>query len=175
MSLYSEVDPYEAIEFEYPLRDNSQFSAVEDKFIFCKMCELGYGQWEQLKLSIRKSLIFRFDWFIKSRSSIDLAKRCDQLIKMVEGEMQKKTEEDKSAKKTVSKASKASNSSSGDKKISKSTKSKEKEKKQKKQKPKEKETKSGGTKRPRKASSSVSKDESSEKRGRKKPKNASTP
>jgi SWI/SNF-related matrix-associated actin-dependent regulator of chromatin subfamily A member 5 len=173
MALYSKVDPFEAIEFEYPPKDNSQFSPVEDKFIFCKMYELGYGQWDQLKLSIRKSLIFRFDWFIKSRSSLDLAKRCDQLIKMVETEMLKKMEDEKSAKKTSSsKPAKTSTSSSGDKKDSKSKKQPSKEK----EKPKSasKQTKSGGAKRNHTSSTSSASKDDSDKRGKKKPKTASS-
>ena len=48
--------------------------------------KLGYGQWEELKQEIRKTWIFRFDWFIKSRSGVELSRRVDQLIKMIERE-----------------------------------------------------------------------------------------
>ena len=40
----------------------------EDRFILCKVHQLGYGAWDELKASIRQSWRFRFDWFFKSRN-----------------------------------------------------------------------------------------------------------
>jgi len=47
---------------------------------------LGYGEWDGLKAEIRRSPLFRFDWFLKSRTPAELNRRCDALIRMVEKE-----------------------------------------------------------------------------------------
>eukprot|EP00026_Physarum_polycephalum_P000788 Phypoly_transcript_00789.p1 GENE.Phypoly_transcript_00789~~Phypoly_transcript_00789.p1 ORF type:complete len:1293 (+),score=424.61 Phypoly_transcript_00789:569-3880(+) len=61
---------------------------AEDVFLVCMMHKLGYGEWEQLKLEVRKAWQFRFDWFIKSRTTIELSKRCELLMRMIEKENQ---------------------------------------------------------------------------------------
>lgn len=50
--------------------------------------KLGYGNWDELKTSFRTSPLFRFDWFVKSRTTQELARRCDTLIQLVERENQ---------------------------------------------------------------------------------------
>mmetsp|Transcript_20954 Transcript_20954/g.25425 ORF Transcript_20954/g.25425 Transcript_20954/m.25425 type:complete len:92 (+) Transcript_20954:350-625(+) len=50
------------------------------------MNRLGYGAWDQLKQEIRKAWNFRFDWFFKSRTTAELQRRCDTLVRLVEKE-----------------------------------------------------------------------------------------
>ena len=47
-----------------------------------------YGEWDALKMEVRKAWQFRFDWFIKSRTTIELSKRCEVLMRMIEKENQ---------------------------------------------------------------------------------------
>lgn len=56
------------------------------------MEKLGYGRWDELKAEARLSHRFRFDWYFKSRTPQELARRCDTLIRLVEAE--KKEEEE---------------------------------------------------------------------------------
>ncbi len=52
--------------------------------------ELGYGNddvYDKIRERIRQSPIFRFDWFIKSRTSIEIQRRCATLIGIVQKEM----------------------------------------------------------------------------------------
>ena len=37
----------------------------EDRFLICMTNQMGYGNWEELKLQVRQSWLFRFNWFIK--------------------------------------------------------------------------------------------------------------
>lgn len=60
------------------------YTQEEDQFILFMTYKLGYGNWELLKQEIRRSWQFRFDWFLKSRTPQELARRCDTLIKMLE-------------------------------------------------------------------------------------------
>ncbi|KAL8099764.1 hypothetical protein AgCh_032134 [Apium graveolens] len=59
--------------------------------------QLGYGNWDELKAVFRTSPLFRFDWFVKSRSTIEFAWRCDTLIRLVEKENQDFDERERQA------------------------------------------------------------------------------
>lgn len=61
--------------------------------------KLGYGNWEELKAAFRTSPLFRFDWFVKSRTTQELARRCDTLIRLVEKENQEYDERERQARK----------------------------------------------------------------------------
>ncbi len=60
--------------------------------------KLGYGAWDQLKLEIRKSWQFKFDWFLKSRTPQELNRRVDTLIRLIEKENQEIEEDEKEEK-----------------------------------------------------------------------------
>lgn len=61
--------------------------------------KLGYGNWDELKAAFRTSPLFRFDWFVKSRTSQELARRCDTLIRLIEKENQEFDERERQARK----------------------------------------------------------------------------
>ena len=61
--------------------------------------KLGYGNWDKLKAAFRTSLLFRFDWFVKSRTTTELARRCDTLIRLVERENHEFEERERQARK----------------------------------------------------------------------------
>ena len=60
--------------------------------------KLGYGNWDELKAAFRASPLFRFDWFVKSRTAQELARRCDTLIRLVEKENQEYDERERQAR-----------------------------------------------------------------------------
>lgn len=59
--------------------------------------KLGYGNWDELKAAFRTSPLFKFDWFVKSRTIQELARRCDTLIRLVEKENQEYDERERQA------------------------------------------------------------------------------
>jgi SWI/SNF-related matrix-associated actin-dependent regulator of chromatin subfamily A member 5 len=61
--------------------------------------KLGYGAWDELKAAFRMSPLFRFDWFVKSRTVQELARRCDTLIRLVEKENQEYDERERQLRK----------------------------------------------------------------------------
>ncbi|KAK4405614.1 ISWI chromatin-remodeling complex ATPase CHR17, partial [Sesamum angolense] len=65
----------------------------------CMVHKLGYGNWDELKAAFRTSPLFRFDWFVKSRTTQELARRCDTLIRLVERENQEYDERERQARK----------------------------------------------------------------------------
>lgn len=68
-------------------------------FQLCMIHKLGYGAWDELKAAFRTSPLFRFDWFVKSRTVQELARRCDTLIRLVEKENQEYDERERQLRK----------------------------------------------------------------------------
>eukprot|EP00798_Chlamydomonas_sp_ICE-L_P028325 gene28325-31442_t len=86
----------------YGANKGKAYTEEEDRFILCMVHKLGYGSWDDLKAEIRKSWRFRFDWFFKSRTSPELARRCDTLIRLIEKENEESAaSEGKKGKKAV--------------------------------------------------------------------------
>jgi SWI/SNF-related matrix-associated actin-dependent regulator of chromatin subfamily A member 5 len=76
----------------------------EDSFLVCMMYRHGYGAAERIRMEIRRAWQFRFDWYFKSRSALDIQKRCDLLVRIVEREIEdlhKKEEAVKEEKESV--------------------------------------------------------------------------
>lgn len=77
-------NPTQTLEIEYGATKGKVFTEDEDRFLVCSMYRLGYGSWDMIRQEIRKSWLFRFDWFLKSRSSEEIKRRCEALIRMIE-------------------------------------------------------------------------------------------
>jgi len=93
-------DPLMQLTISYgPHKTRQQYTVEEDQFLVCMTHQLGYGNWEELKLSVRKSWQFRFDWFLKSRSPLELGRRVDILIRLIEKESQELRDEELRQKK----------------------------------------------------------------------------
>jgi SWI/SNF-related matrix-associated actin-dependent regulator of chromatin subfamily A member 5 len=73
------------------------YQEEEDAFLIAMMYRHGYGAAERIRMSIRRAWQFRFDWYFKSRSALEIQKRCDFLVKIIEKEnedIRKATEEE---------------------------------------------------------------------------------
>eukprot|EP01024_Parvocaulis_polyphysoides_P043035 TRINITY_DN3928_c0_g4_i1.p1 TRINITY_DN3928_c0_g4~~TRINITY_DN3928_c0_g4_i1.p1 ORF type:complete len:714 (+),score=99.52 TRINITY_DN3928_c0_g4_i1:319-2460(+) len=80
-------NPWVEMRIIYGANKGKAYTEEEDRFLVCMLKQLGYGQWDELKSEIRKSPLFRFDWFIKSRTAQELSRRCETLIRLIEKEM----------------------------------------------------------------------------------------
>lgn len=58
----------------------------EDIFLVNMMHRHGYGHWEHIRQEIRRAPQFKFDWFFKSRNSVELQRRADVLLRCIERE-----------------------------------------------------------------------------------------
>lgn len=89
------------IPFYHQLK-GKQFTEDEDKFMLICLERIGYARedvYDQIKEEIRKCPLFRFDWFIRTRNSQEIARRCHSLIALMERECRDQNE-DKLRKKT---------------------------------------------------------------------------
>ena len=77
------------------------YQELEDAFLIAMMYKHGFGAAERIRMEIRRAWQFRFDWYFKSRSALEIQRRCDTLIKVIEKEsedIRKKEEEDSKPK-----------------------------------------------------------------------------
>ncbi|KAH0905115.1 hypothetical protein HID58_044618 [Brassica napus] len=92
-------NPWLELKIQYGQNKGKLYNEECDRFMICMVNKLGYGNWDELKAAFRTSPLFRFDWFVKSRTSQELARRCDTLIRLIEKENQEFDERERQARK----------------------------------------------------------------------------
>ena len=79
-------NPWQTLSIKYGNNRGKLFTEDEDRFLVCMTEQLGYGKWEELKREVRRCPDFRFDWLFKSRTPIELGRRVDLLIRLIQNE-----------------------------------------------------------------------------------------
>ncbi|KAF9041979.1 slide-domain-containing protein [Hymenopellis radicata] len=117
--------PMHELELNYPTTKGKTYTEEEDRYLLCQLNQYGLHKedlYDQIKRDIMDYPLFRFDWFIKSRSPQELQRRCNTLLSMIEKEAEttmpalvatmrgKKRTNDDMSKSSVSAAKKASGS-----------------------------------------------------------------
>ncbi|CAA0814751.1 Putative chromatin-remodeling complex ATPase chain [Striga hermonthica] len=92
-------NPWLELKIQYGQNKGKLYNEECDRFMICMVHKLGYGNWDELKAAFRTSPLFRFDWFVKSRTTQEIARRCDTLIRLVERENQEYDERERQARK----------------------------------------------------------------------------
>ncbi|KAL1197798.1 ISWI chromatin-remodeling complex ATPase CHR17 [Cardamine amara subsp. amara] len=92
-------NPWLEMKIQYGQNKGKLYNEECDRFMICMVHKLGYGNWDELKTEFRTSATFMFDWFVKSRTSQELARRCDTLIRLIEKENQEYEERERQARK----------------------------------------------------------------------------
>ncbi|KAE9594614.1 hypothetical protein Lal_00037471 [Lupinus albus] len=92
-------NPWLELKVQYGQNKGKLYNEECDRFMICMVHKLGYGNWDELKAAFRTSPLFRFDWFVKSRTTQELARRCDTLIRLIEKENQEYDERERQARK----------------------------------------------------------------------------
>ncbi|CAL9116371.1 unnamed protein product [Musa acuminata var. zebrina] len=92
-------NPWLELKIQYGQNKGKLYNEECDRFMLCMIHKLGYGNWDELKAAFRTSPLFRFDWFVKSRTTQELARRCDTLIRLVEKENQEYDERERQSRK----------------------------------------------------------------------------
>ncbi|KAL8128856.1 hypothetical protein V2J09_018011 [Rumex salicifolius] len=92
-------NPWLELKIQYGQNKGKLYNEECDRFMICMVHKLGYGNWDELKAAFRTSPLFRFDWFVKSRTTQELARRCDTLVRLIERENQEYDERERQARK----------------------------------------------------------------------------
>jgi SWI/SNF-related matrix-associated actin-dependent regulator of chromatin subfamily A member 5 len=93
------TNPWMEMKISYGPNKGKGFNEEEDRYLLCLTHQLGYGRWEEMKWEIRKSWEFRFDWFIKSRLPVELNRRVDTLVRLIEKEIEQEELKEKEQRK----------------------------------------------------------------------------
>ncbi|CAG0884442.1 unnamed protein product [Darwinula stevensoni] len=97
--------PFHQLRLAYGANKGKNFTEEEDRFLICMLHKLGFDKenvYEELRCAIRGAPQFRFDWFIKSRTALELQRRCNTLITLIERENQELEERERAEKKRKS-------------------------------------------------------------------------
>ncbi|KAL5182510.1 ISWI chromatin-remodeling complex ATPase CHR11 [Glycine soja] len=92
-------NPWLELKIQYGQNKGKLYNEECDRFMICMIHKLGYGNWDELKAAFRMSPLFRFDWFVKSRTTQEITRRCDTLVRLVEKENQEYDERERQARK----------------------------------------------------------------------------
>lgn len=93
-SKWKEKHPNMKLSLVYKEKDR-EFTEEEDEFMILQMNEIGYDRedlYEQLRERILRESIFRFNWFIKTRTMDELMRRCQKLIGILEKRSRERNE-----------------------------------------------------------------------------------
>ncbi|KAJ3026064.1 UNVERIFIED_CONTAM: hypothetical protein HDU68_006238 [Siphonaria sp. JEL0065] len=81
--------PLQQLRLNYGQSKGKNYTEDEDRFMLVCLEKYGYASedvYERMKEDIKQSPLFRFDWFIKSRTAAELSKRCATLIAILQKE-----------------------------------------------------------------------------------------
>jgi len=82
--------PFHQLRIQYGANKGKNYTEEEDRFLVCMLQKLGFDRenvYDDLRLAIRLAPQFRFDWFIRSRTAMELQRRCSTLITLIEREI----------------------------------------------------------------------------------------
>ncbi|KAF2987991.1 hypothetical protein EK904_003059, partial [Melospiza melodia maxima] len=94
--------PFHQLRISYGTNKGKNYTEEEDRFLICMLHKLGFDKenvYDELRQCIRNSPQFRFDWFLKSRTAMELQRRCNTLITLIERENMELEEKEKAEKK----------------------------------------------------------------------------
>lgn len=80
---------YDEIEFNkniYSKFRSKLFSADHDKYLVFANYRLGYGNWHEIRMGIKREEAFEFDHYFKSRTEGELNKRMSSLLRVIKAE-----------------------------------------------------------------------------------------
>ncbi|KAJ3048565.1 hypothetical protein HK097_010430 [Rhizophlyctis rosea] len=99
--------PLQQLQIKYLQTRGKNYTEEEDRFLLVMLEKFGYGSedvYEKIRDEVRKSPLFRFDWFIKSRTAIEIQRRCTTLIGLISKEIAGEEEEEEKVEKGKRKA-----------------------------------------------------------------------
>ncbi|XP_029463739.1 probable global transcription activator SNF2L1 isoform X1 [Rhinatrema bivittatum] len=94
--------PFHQLRIQYGTNKGKNYTEEEDRFLICMLHKMGFDKenvYEELRQCVRNAPQFRFDWFIKSRTAMELQRRCNTLISLIEKENLEIEEKERAEKK----------------------------------------------------------------------------
>ena len=76
-------DPYNELKIQYTT-EQQQYKEKEDVILLVLAQQVGYGDWNGLKVALRQSPYCRFNWFMKSRSIDEIKNRIEFILSILQ-------------------------------------------------------------------------------------------
>ena len=73
-------------------KKKTAWTSLEDAWLVAMTQKLGYGNWKELVREVAEAPVFRFDFWIRSRTINDLQKRVDTLLRVIEKQEEEREE-----------------------------------------------------------------------------------
>lgn len=67
-----------------PIQLSKNYTVEHDRFLLYCIIQLGYGNWDAIRQEIQRCQEFQFDWYFRTRSTWDIQRHCDTLIRLIE-------------------------------------------------------------------------------------------
>ncbi|KAK3100807.1 hypothetical protein FSP39_025526 [Pinctada imbricata] len=99
--------PFHQLRIQYGTNKGKNYTEEEDRFLICMLHKLGFDKenvYDELRTAVRQAPQFRFDWFIKSRTAMELQRRCNTLITLIERENMELEEREKAERRKKGKS-----------------------------------------------------------------------
>ncbi|XP_037034435.1 chromatin-remodeling complex ATPase chain Iswi-like [Bradysia coprophila] len=97
--------PFHQLQISYGNSKGKHFTEDDDRFLLCMLHLLGFDKenvYDELRVAVRSAPQFRFNWFLKGRTAMELQRRCSTIISLVEREYQEQEDNDRRDKKKKS-------------------------------------------------------------------------
>ncbi|CAG9760593.1 unnamed protein product [Ceutorhynchus assimilis] len=81
--------PFHQLQLSYGKNKGKYYTEEEDRFLVCMLHKFGFDRkdvYKEIRAAIRASPQFKFDLFLKSKTSIELQRRCQTLLMIIERE-----------------------------------------------------------------------------------------
>ncbi|XP_061419890.1 SWI/SNF-related matrix-associated actin-dependent regulator of chromatin subfamily A member 5-like [Lethenteron reissneri] len=94
--------PFHQLRISYGTNKGKNYTEEEDRFLICMLHKMGFDResvYDELRQCIRNAPQFKFDWFLKSRTAMELQRRCNTLISLIEKENSELEEKEKAERK----------------------------------------------------------------------------
>jgi len=107
--------PMQELHLNYPTTKGKIYSEEEDRYLLCRLDYYGLnseGVYDRIKKDVSEFPVFRFDWFFKSRTTVELERRSKTLLLMIakeqddgkgKGKEKEKEDKPKGSKKSLGK------------------------------------------------------------------------
>lgn len=107
--------PLHQLKLTYAQTRGKAYSEDEDRFLIVRLADYGLSSddvYERIRLDVLHYPEFRFNWFIKSRTPVELARRCNTLLMLVVREEEELEASRAAAKKPKKRSASAENKAS---------------------------------------------------------------
>lgn len=81
--------PMQELHITYNQTKGRIYSEEEDRYLLCRLSHYGLNGddvYERIKKDVNDFPVFRFDWFLRSRTTVELSRRCTTLLSLISKE-----------------------------------------------------------------------------------------